>query len=198
MDTLQEILAELANLTEALETKGDATVETLAREKARTSVVKLRQAVERARTDAAYARDVRDRRAAQSLDNALRSESLRADMAEAEQKALQARVDSLIADGARRVSALEEEIDALLSPGRSAVARELYEARIRELERDLAAAKSEREARERKLAGDGARRSEIELGRDGVMVQIALARETEIFERLGEARSRLERLGAPG
>jgi hypothetical protein len=198
MDPFQEILAEIARLTDALETKGDPATEAIARQNAQASALKLKLAVERARSELSHAREISERKAASSLDSALRSESLRADMAEAERKALQARVDSLVAHEKSRVSALEEEIDALLSPLRGATARTLYEKRIRELEIELSVARAEREAREGKLAGNGEPRSEIELGRDGVMVQIALARETEVAERLGEARSRLERLGLSG
>lgn len=195
-EDLDGLLERIARLRAALATKGDEVALAIARADAQACAQELEHEVDRLRhTLDERAKTARMRAEAENESSVVRG-ALRANMVEAEKKNLEAQLRALEAASAARVSALEEEVDALLSPSRGEVARSLYELRIGTLTAALAGAREQREKLEQLLRNDGEPRSEIELARSGALVQIALGREAEIAARLAEARARLERLRA--
>ena len=115
-------------------------------------------------------------------------------LAEIEKKNLEAQLSALEARTAARIAALEEEVEALLSPQRTEAARSLYESRVLELTRAVEQARARREQLEQLLRPEGSTRSEIELARDASVLRVALEHEAEVGARLEEARSRLARV----
>lgn len=173
MSQFDGVLNRIGRLRDALATTGDEAALKKARQEAQSCLEDLASQVE-------------------SLSRTVDRGSMDA----AEKKSLEAQLAALETSSAARVRALEEEVDALLSPGRAEVARSLYQGRIGELSTSLAAAREQRERLEKLLRGNGEPRSEIDLARDGVMIQAALARENELATRLAEAEARLARLSA--
>jgi hypothetical protein len=191
-EDLDGVLERIARLRRALAAEGGETALAMAQADARD----LEQEVARLRQRLEQAPDAAGTRADAEHSTSVVRGPLRASMVEAEKKSLEAQLAALEAASAARVRALEEEVDALLSPSRQEVARSLYELRIGELTASLAGARAQREKLEQLLRGNGEPRSEIELARGGVLVQDALTREAELGARLAEARARLERLRA--
>ncbi len=193
MEAFDAMLAEIAKLRAALSARGDDVAQAIAKQSAQASAQALEHRVEVLRRELTHRAEAEARMGRDALDMAIRSEKLRADVAEAEARNLEAILASVRKASDATVKGLHEEVEALLSPMRGEVARSLYVRRRRDLEVDLAAAKAQRQKLEA-LLGQGEDQSELTQSRDAALLQAALERETELSARLTLAESRLERL----
>jgi len=119
-------------------------------------------------------------------------EKQRAVVAESERRLFEARLTHLERTAATRAAELEEEIAALLV-SRDA-ARAIYDRRADELAAQLARAEAHRKDLEGLFTRNAAG-SELDRGRDGAMLQGAVANEESIRRRVEDNRARLGRLG---
>jgi hypothetical protein len=195
----------IAELREALAVRGDERAVALARARAEAlaaqlgSMVEVAEALARnelavAVARAAHEREASDQASHKAFEITLRGERLRAEVAESQRKNLEHQLAKLRATSTVRLEALEEEVEALLSPLRGQVARALYEARRQSLKTEIEAAKAQRERLEVLLKPSGSPVSEIERARDASLIEAALERETDLGERLAETEARLARL----
>jgi hypothetical protein len=205
MDAFESLSQTIAEIREALAVRGDERAVALARAKAEALAAQLGNMLEVAEAlarnelavavaRAAHGRAASDDAAQSAFEVTLRGERLRAEVAESQRKSLEQQLAKLRAASTTRVEALEQEVEALLSPLRGEVARALYEARQQSLKAEIEAAKAQRERLEVLLKPSGAAVSEIERARDASLIEAALERETELAERLAETEARLARV----
>lgn len=205
MDAFADLTKTIAELRNALAVRGDERAVALARAQAEAlaaqlgSMVEVAEALARNELAVAVARAAHERAASDgasqtAFEVTLRGERLRAEVAESQRKTLEQQLAKLRATSVARVEALEEEVDALLSPLRGEVAGALYEARRRSLASEIETAKAQRERLEVLLKPSGTVTSEIERARDASLIEAALERETELAERLAETEARLARV----
>lgn len=205
MDAFANLTRAIAELKEALAVEGHEREVSVARANAAALAAQLAHMVEAAAAmtrnelAVAVARAAHERgasvdaaRATQDVN--IRGERLRAEVAESQRKNLELQLSKLRESSSARVEALEQEVEALLSPLRGQIALSLYEDRKRTLTAQLDAARAQRERLEVLLQPSGGSASEIERARDASLIEAALERETEIGERLAETEARLARV----
>ncbi|NUO50959.1 MAG: hypothetical protein HOV80_19060, partial [Polyangiaceae bacterium] len=201
MDAFANLSHTIAELKEALAVRGDERAVALARARAEALAAQLgpmlevAEALARNELAVAVARAAHERSAVSDASHTafevtLRGERLRAEVAESQRKTLEQQLAKLRSTSVSRVEALEEEVEALLSPLRGEVAKSLYEARRQSLTAEIEAAKAQRERLEVLLKPSGTVMSEIECARDASLIDAALERETELAERLAETQAR--------